>query len=154
MHSSPRLLLWRASDLLKNRRRMLLASEPPRGPRHVFGDILQSVRPQARRALKDILANAEGELQGVAASVRSSPQHVLQRMAKDVGDRLIKHMCSFMSTYPFRLGCHAFCYRCRQDCRIFGPLPGGPDAQNPSCLRVAIAGTTCTSWSSIGVGKA
>ena len=75
--------LWRASDIMPDRRRMLLAGSPDVSPQHVFGDILHRVSTGTRKSLLQVKKQAD---QQYAEAIRAGAKK--------------RFRCKFCSTVP------------------------------------------------------
>jgi hypothetical protein len=69
-------------------------------------------------------------------------------IAAEVGAWMMGSFAKIMQVVNFNVDGRAWCFKCSSLCRIHGP---GDTAERST--RVAIAGTTCTSWSVMGRGS-
>lgn len=138
------ILFWRGSDLLESRRKMLLAGSDKSSPRHVFGDILMRASFRTRKALRRIHEEAETKFEEKLAAGLSNQEH----MAEEVGQWMMGQLVMLMRPTVFNLAARAYCFRCKGRCRVHGPER--QTNGRPALTRMAIAGTTCTSWSQMG----
>jgi hypothetical protein len=67
-------------------------------------------------------------------------------ISNQVGKAMMDNMMKYMRAVEFNMDARAWCYKHHDWCRIHGPEEG----HDRSATRMAIAGTTCTSWSSVG----
>ena len=141
----PRLLFWRASDILPRRRRMLLAASADARPLHVFGDLMSRIRRSTRYRLRSAMESAEAEFK--LAIDQGNTGTDLEAIALGIGEMVMKKLFDILRD-TFHRDRTSYCYRCKGLCRIHGPTPG--EADNKCNMRIAVAGTTCTSWSAMG----
>lgn len=120
---------------------MLMAGH---GPMHVFGDILrQRIDRSTRLSLKRIHDWAKNYFE--RGRGRGMP---MQEASAAVGAEMLKRMRDLMKRVTFDLGHVAWCYKCKKYCPVHANHQ--VEMEGEDCITVAIAGTTCTSWSSMG----
>ena len=137
------LLFWRASDLLSSRRKMLQANSDGFRPQHIFGDILrQRLSSATHRAMKAVHSSCEKRFNTLVASGVAA-----EKASEEVGQGFMTQLHSIMKAVVFNLNARVYCYKCQDRCPVHAQA--APLVQ-PDRVRVAIAGTTCTSWSSMG----
>jgi hypothetical protein len=143
---------WRGSDILPCSRQVLRNSMGGgRGcPLHVFGDILLFVPLAIRGYLKEAHADEvkRSSMKIARAMHRGSGKHRIDQIKRDFSRTVVSKLIGIMEDYTFDLSATSHCYRCDTQCRIHGP-----ESIEDSVTKVAIAGTTCTSWSSVGKGN-
>jgi hypothetical protein len=138
------VLLWRASDVLPSRRKMLRSGGAGIQPLHIFGDVLMRVSRLTRSRLRGVLESTEADFNAVVGEIQSTEE--LKLAAEELGKTMMNKLIEVMKKQSFDLGRLAWCYRCKRLCRVHGPLP----CDAAAAVHVAVAGTTCTSWSSMG----
>ena len=137
------LTFWRASDVLPQRKKMLMTGE--HAPLHVFGDVLkQRVNSRTRKALTRAHAAAASEFTRLVAAGTKQSQ-----VAADIGRAMMTSLHTIMQNANFDLGAKAWCYQCNKMCPVHAPSL----SMDQLVTRINIAGTTCTSWSSMGRKK-
>ena len=132
---------WRASDILPHARAVLCCEAGRPGPEHVFGDILQRASAKTSRRLAAAHACAQRELARLLESGSEWGQ-----VCQDVGAKMMDNVYSILNRESFDLDRKAFCYKHRRMCRVHGP----ESCEAPPATRLAVAGSTCTSWSRMG----
>lgn len=137
--SAANVLFWRAADLAEECRRILLA--PAKGaPEHVFGDLMSRVPKDVRRSLRRAHATAAEEFRrlidtGIEARTAS----------EQAGKQMVERLLAIVQSHTFDMDARSWCYKHHQLCRVHGPE--GDASQR---LRLAAAGSPCTSWSRMG----
>ena len=137
------ILLWRASDCNARCRKILCAGND--GPQHVFGDLMGrlSVRRQAK--LKSAHRAAEKKYRTL-----TSDGVPLARAATIVGEKLRRTVAKVLQGQGF--GGMLWCYKHEKMCPACGP-PADHPQHRAGYFRIAVAGTTCITWSSMGTKK-
>ena len=138
------LTFWRASDLLESRRRMLLAGEGNLQAQHIFVDLAQQrVSARTRRRLQGVHSRAKREFEQL---MELEGDGAVAAKAVGLGQRFMASLQEVMEEVVFNLAGAAWCYKCQKRC----PIHPTSIVDDPVVTTVAIAGTTCTSWSAIG----
>lgn len=132
---------WRASDILPHARDVLCCEAGRPGPEHVFGDILHRVSAKTSRRLAAAHERAQRELAHALGSGAEWGQ-----TCQNVGAKMMDDLYNVLSQESFDLDRKAFCYKHQRLCRVHGPDFG----EAPPATRLAVAGSTCTSWSRMG----
>ena len=131
------VVCWRASDIMKRRRAMLMAGDVQ--PTHVFGDLLQRVNQRTRTALLGHHARAAASLRRL---IRRGENNDLA--ANKIGEEMMENMHTLLKQTPFNIDAQSWCYRCQRHCPVHAV------GCKATATTIVIAGTTCTSWSSLG----
>jgi len=141
---------WRASDVLKARQRMLKAGFAQSKAKHIFGDILMRVPTKLRNRLRLTLELAEDDFKQFVGTAQSKTE--LKSACEALGRTMMMQLMDVMSTHTFVMDKLSWCFKCKKLCRVHGPRPQAQELQRNQ-VRVACAGTTCTSWSTMGSKK-
>ena len=109
---------------------------------HIFGDILkQRFKRQTYRSLQDMNEQAKHDFKMLMGTGVASKE-----ASKRVGSAMMDKMIDLLSTVHFDIAQTAYCYKCRSQC----PVHPMPFIESADATTIAIAGSTCTSWSSVG----
>jgi hypothetical protein len=134
---------WRASDILPHARKVL-KTDSRSSPHHVFGNILEHVPRVIRRELVRAHEAASDEF-----IKRMEIDPTDKKLLDRIGSKLMAALIVIMEGVEFDLNQRRWCYKCRQMCLVHEP-----HELDPAITRIAVAGTTCTSWSSLGMKNA
>ena len=103
----------------------MFAQKTSMRPAHVFGDTLSRVGLRTRTMLRRLHDTAvELHEEKTKASKGKEEQGARRAICEEVGEWMMKKVTSYMREVVFNLDARAFCYACRQQCRIHGPEPG------------------------------
>ena len=133
----PSTIFHRGSDVSATARKVLLAGGCE-SPNHVFGNILARVPRAVRRELTEFMRIKEDEFKQRTSNLEAPATPL--KVAAEIGAEFMAHAHQIMRGVQFKQKVWCFKHRC--ECPVF-----------PSCagrLTVACAGTTCTSFSSMG----
>ena len=148
--------------------------------RHVFGDIMERIPSGTLADLKKLYAEYkevyEAATGGGAGRCNRARRPKRQRggrsgkaaeidLAEQLGKQMMHDMIEVLQKVKPNAsdfaasadGCPRFenrgwCYKCRRLCRLYGPKES-VRAQWPAVFRLVVAGTTCTTWSSMGLRR-
>lgn len=132
---------WRASDISPKCRNILKTGCCQ--SRHVFGDLFSSRIGMRTRAF---LRNAYKELE---ESLRQSGQS--ESLYEQLGQKFMEKVVARMQTIQFKPDASGWCYKCDRVCQFKYNSDTQSTDDEPSII-VNVAGTTCTSWSTMGSG--
>eukprot|EP00974_Lingulodinium_polyedra_P075090 7276686-Lingulodinium_polyedra.AAC.1 len=90
-----------------------MASAPPHGPIHVFGDVMERIPPAAVEAMDQ----AKAELDVYMARGLEQGEDK-QSLLKRLGQQYVKQCESIMSKAKFHKGRVAWCYRHERECPV------------------------------------
>ena len=134
------VVCWRASDIEPHARQALIADGAGGGAQHVFGDLLRRVSSKTRKQLRARYAVAESQV-----TARAAAGEELKAVQTQEGSAMMKDCLALLDKEPRNLDDTAFCFKCQQRCRHYGPAD-----QDKGMSRMSVAGTTCTPWSRMG----
>ena len=144
------LLFWRACDTQRAARKCLAANAECNS-QHIFGNIMMRVslttRNKMMRAYDDLNTQFKELLGRVLDDGSRDARDQRAAFAEACGATLFNKLWDILSAITFNINAKAWCQKCKQNCRVHGPIEL---ETNKLRMRVAVAGTTCTSWSSMG----
>ena len=136
-----------ATDINHDCRKVLMSYQPPHGPEHVFGDILDRLPEQAKDRLIARQLYYKQQFEKASGNGTSPHGGVSKRnLAREVGNRFIQETINILLQERGMLCDQAFCYRHECNCPIF------PDGLAGHQFHLEIAGSVCTPWSLQGAG--
>ena len=136
-----------ATDFNQDCRKVLMSYQPPHGPEHVFGDILDRLPEQAKDRLIARQLYYKQQFEKASGNGASPHGGVSKRnLAREVGNRFIQETINILLQERGMLCDQAFCYRHECNCPIF------PDGLAGHQFHLEIAGSVCTPWSLQGAG--
>jgi len=138
-----KVVCWRASDIEPHARQALIADGAGGGAQHVFGDLLRRVSSKTRKLLRARYAAAERQV-----TARRAAGEELKAVQTQEGSAMMKDCLALLDKEPRNLDDAAFCFKCQDHCRHYGPAD-----QDKGMSRMSVAGTTCTPWSRMGSKK-
>ena len=109
----------------------------------MFGDLLRRVSSKTRRQLRARYSEAEK-----LVTARARDGEDLKAVQTQEGTAMMKDCLALLDAEPRSLHDTAFCFKCKQHCRHYGPAD-----QDRAMSRMSVAGTTCTPWSRMGSKK-
>ena len=119
-----------------------------RGPMHVFGDVLkQRIDKSVRISLKRTHDWAKNFFEREVKRKGRSAEEAKHASLK-AGTEMLKRMQGIMKHVTFNMDHVAWCYKCKKYCPVHANHL--VDREVDEAITVAVAGTTCTSWSSMG----
>ena len=138
------LLVWRGSDMSETCRKILCESKD--GPEHVFGNLMDRVTDSRRYALEQEHNRASKQYMRLIGKGMSKVA-----AASKVGNTLLREVSCILAGQE--VGGEQWCYKHQKMCPSLEPPEGHP------CFRLgrfklAVAGTTCTHFSSMGRQRA
>jgi len=137
------LILWSATDIMPHCRKVLRfkhSCSSRQSPLHVFGDLTCRLSTEAHSHLLGLYKDAEQQFMA-AMGQGNDPE-----LAEGIGTNFMAACMDYLSTdLLVKINGTAYCFKCRSTCCYNGPeqVPDG-------MFSIAIAGTTCTSWSRMG----
>ena len=130
--------VWRASDSMPLARDVLMRGTS--APLHVFGDLLNRVPDGTLSRLQFLKSSASAELEQTSAASAADRRAALQH----IGALFMGQAAQLLKSVVFDPSAVAYCPKHGRLCPLHRP-PEFPDVDIIQC-----AGTTCTSWSSVG----
>ena len=132
---------WRASDILLHARDVLSCTEGRPGPGHVFGDILHRAPRRTRTKLNFAVERVKREVMQHSGDALATAYEM-----EVVGKRFMANLLDVLKKEPFCINRRNYCFKHKAMCRVHGP----EQALDDVVLRLAVAGSTCTSWTRMG----
>ena len=137
-----RVRFYRSSDILKHARLVLMTDDPGGSPEHVFGNILGRLPTCVALELEKLMEQMQAQFNRRIADGEDAVV-----VAKQLGSEFMGAAHSIMQQVRFSADARQWCYKHRRFCNLY------PQDIGAWPLSLACAGTTCTSWSSMGQKK-
>jgi hypothetical protein len=143
IHITLETTFWRACDSDRSCQ-TVLSAEGAAGPKHVFPDLTSRVSDWTNTQMKRVISHSTAHI-GMKRFNGMAERDAVKVVSAWARGALV----DIMDKATFDDDKREYCYKCDDNrCRVYGP-PGF----RQGFLRLAVAGTTCTSWSSMGTRR-